>query len=236
MNIIYKTTFLFLTLACLSANHAEELFTVDRNYTHYTVEDGLPENSVRCLEEDSYGVVWICTGSGLTRFDGYQFEVIVDDIYGNTIRNNIIRDIYIENLKVYFGTEDGLYVLNQSNGQISVISEGADLGFIYTIKSFNQKIYVSTRNGLFELKEDNTAQAILTSRKVRNFIFLDNKLITSETGSGLIEYTLNDDGYLQNRLFEEKSPVVDISVVNEKLMISTHGNGVFILNMDLSIY
>ncbi|NNJ72446.1 MAG: hybrid sensor histidine kinase/response regulator, partial [Enterobacterales bacterium] len=139
-------------------------------------------------------------------------------------------------LKVYFGTEDGLYVLNQSNGQISVISREENLGFIYAIKKFNHKIFIATANGLFQLKENNTAQPILTSSEVRNFTFIDNKLITSEVGSGVIEYISKDEDYVENRVFEEKSTIVDIVIENEKIILSTHGNGVFILNTDLSIY
>jgi signal transduction histidine kinase/ligand-binding sensor domain-containing protein len=49
----------------------------DRKYfiTEYTTEDGLSDNYVQCIVRDGDGFVWIGTGVGLNRFDGYDFAV-----------------------------------------------------------------------------------------------------------------------------------------------------------------
>ena len=39
----------------------------------YTTADGLPNNRVKRIVQDSHGFFWICTAGGLSRFDGYQF-------------------------------------------------------------------------------------------------------------------------------------------------------------------
>ena len=36
--------------------------------------DGLPRNNVNALLEDRYGFLWIGTGNGLVRYDGYEFK------------------------------------------------------------------------------------------------------------------------------------------------------------------
>jgi ligand-binding sensor domain-containing protein/signal transduction histidine kinase len=41
----------------------------------YTVANGMPRNSARCMVPDPTGLLWICTSEGLVRFDGYQFRV-----------------------------------------------------------------------------------------------------------------------------------------------------------------
>jgi ligand-binding sensor domain-containing protein/two-component sensor histidine kinase len=41
----------------------------------FTVANGMPRNSARCLVPDPTGLLWICTSEGLVRFDGYQFRV-----------------------------------------------------------------------------------------------------------------------------------------------------------------
>src|ERR1017187_8109049 len=41
----------------------------------YTVANGLPRNSARCMVPDPTGLLWLCTSEGLVRFDGYQFRV-----------------------------------------------------------------------------------------------------------------------------------------------------------------
>lgn len=42
---------------------------------HFTVEDGLPSSNIYNAFEDSRGYMWFCTDKGITRFDGYNFEV-----------------------------------------------------------------------------------------------------------------------------------------------------------------
>lgn len=45
----------------------------DPSTTHIkviSVNEGLPDNSVNDLVEDSYGFIWIATWNGVARFDG----------------------------------------------------------------------------------------------------------------------------------------------------------------------
>ena len=44
-------------------------------FSHYTINEGLSENSVMCILQDSRGFLWFGTGDGLNRFDGYQFKI-----------------------------------------------------------------------------------------------------------------------------------------------------------------
>ena len=42
--------------------------------TIFTTRDGLPHNTIRCVEPDSRGYLWFCTPEGLARFDGAVFR------------------------------------------------------------------------------------------------------------------------------------------------------------------
>ena len=48
---------------------------VELPFEHITVDDGLPENSVRAILQDSSGFLWFGTMNGLVRFDGYEMQV-----------------------------------------------------------------------------------------------------------------------------------------------------------------
>ncbi len=48
-----------------------------------SVENVLPTNYVRSLLQDKYGYLWFATTSGLTRYDGYQTEVLRPSASGN---------------------------------------------------------------------------------------------------------------------------------------------------------
>jgi len=48
---------------------------VDLIFEHITVDDGLPENSVRSIIQDESDFMWFGTMNGLVRYDGYHMEV-----------------------------------------------------------------------------------------------------------------------------------------------------------------
>ena len=48
---------------------------VDLIFERITVDDGLPENSVRAILQDRSGFLWFGTMNGLVRFDGYEMVV-----------------------------------------------------------------------------------------------------------------------------------------------------------------
>jgi len=79
------TGFLFLFLGALASSslgqadpgNRENIFApnVDLVFEHITVNDGLPENSVRSILQDSSGFLWFGTMNGLVRYDGYELKV-----------------------------------------------------------------------------------------------------------------------------------------------------------------
>ena len=46
----------------------------ERDFTRYTVRDGLSDNGISCLQQDDWGYLWIGTEAGLNRFDGTSFK------------------------------------------------------------------------------------------------------------------------------------------------------------------
>jgi ligand-binding sensor domain-containing protein/two-component sensor histidine kinase len=60
---------------------------------HYGVYEGLPHSHARCIFQDSRGYLWIGTGDGLGRFDGYRFTTYdASDGLGQTFINGITED------------------------------------------------------------------------------------------------------------------------------------------------
>jgi ligand-binding sensor domain-containing protein len=49
--------------------------------SHFTNENGLPQNSIRGVELDKEGFVWLATEAGLVRFDGQYFKLYDRDHY-----------------------------------------------------------------------------------------------------------------------------------------------------------
>jgi signal transduction histidine kinase/ligand-binding sensor domain-containing protein len=79
-------------------------------FRHYTEEDGLAQNSIYCLFQDSKGFLWIGTGHGLSRFDGYQFVNYTRDFQNpNSISDNRVNSVYeTRKGELWVGTRNGL--------------------------------------------------------------------------------------------------------------------------------
>ena len=74
---IYITILLsaLLDLNCLAANVREGADLHD--IKNYTSRDGLSQNTVRCILQDSTGFLWFGTTNGLNRYDGYSFKLVM---------------------------------------------------------------------------------------------------------------------------------------------------------------
>ncbi len=56
--------------------------------THYTTRNGLPSDSVFCVDSDASGQMWACTNAGLVRFSGAGFHTYTtaDGLPSNQVR------------------------------------------------------------------------------------------------------------------------------------------------------
>ncbi|MDR2145959.1 MAG: response regulator [Tannerella sp.] len=87
---------------------AEESFY----FRHFSVENGLPQNTVNCIFQDQSGLMWFGTKDGLSRYDGYAFlNFRRDKDNPNSIGNNFIRSIFQkDSATLLVGTDNGVYV------------------------------------------------------------------------------------------------------------------------------
>lgn len=47
------------------------------NFKHFTTVDGLLDESIRSIEQDAEGFVWLTTSKGLSYFDGKRFTSVL---------------------------------------------------------------------------------------------------------------------------------------------------------------
>jgi sugar lactone lactonase YvrE len=64
-------------------------------FEHLTVNEGLSENAVISVTQDSQGFMWIGTHDGLNKYDGYSFTIYkYDPEDKNSLSDNAINTIY----------------------------------------------------------------------------------------------------------------------------------------------
>ena len=77
---------------------------------HITSDNGLSQNFIECIFQDSRGFMWFGTRDGLNRYDGYSFVVYkTTDGTGNDISDNFIQSIKEDRHgNLWIGTRFGL--------------------------------------------------------------------------------------------------------------------------------
>ncbi len=139
---------------------AYPLFSQEYSYRHYTVKDGLVQNQVLSVFQDSKGYIWLGTKGGVSRFDGKEF-------YNYTINDglmsNIIKDIFEdEKGRIYFCSKAGISRLE--NGKIKVVLRADTISpFNYSliITKFTETEFLITTNSLMPVLIEKYDSAII---------------------------------------------------------------------------
>jgi signal transduction histidine kinase/ligand-binding sensor domain-containing protein/DNA-binding response OmpR family regulator len=86
------------------------------SFRHYTVEDGLVNNSVTNAIQDKRGFMWFATGNGLVRFDGTRFKGYYSTGKGkNAMTSNKTTCVFEEPTgSLWVGTDMGIYIFSQT--------------------------------------------------------------------------------------------------------------------------
>ena len=71
MENFVKKLSIFIVLIFLSGN----LYSQSLSLQNYTADDGLPQNTVFSIVQDSVGFIWVGTEAGVARFDGNNFKI-----------------------------------------------------------------------------------------------------------------------------------------------------------------
>ena len=75
----------------------------------FDVENGLSNNYINSIEQDSLGFIWIATADGLNRYDGFKFVKYNDVNYSGLSNNNIAQINYNVNFDaLIIATDKGL--------------------------------------------------------------------------------------------------------------------------------
>src|SRR5215469_1056248 len=82
----------------------------------YTTAEGLADDRINRIVQDSRGLLWFCTAEGLSHFDGYKFTNYTK---ANGMPNDFVTDL--------LETRDGSYLVGTGRGLLQFNPKGSPL-------------------------------------------------------------------------------------------------------------
>jgi ligand-binding sensor domain-containing protein/signal transduction histidine kinase/DNA-binding response OmpR family regulator len=120
------------------------------SFSNLTVENGLSQNSVISIAQDSMGFIWLGTRQGLNRYDGYRFK-----IYKNEAKNPLsisageITSLLTDHKGIlWVATSMGLNRYDQQADHFQHISGLSSNNIESLYQDYDKNIWVGTLNGL----------------------------------------------------------------------------------------
>ncbi len=186
----------------------------DIRFEHINQMDGLSQGSINCMTQDKNGFMWFGTQSGLNKYDGYKFEVFLNDPDDQfSISFNYITALF-EDIKgdLWVGTQNGLnrfitsekrFVRYYSSSNINSISNNTITAIC---EDKNGDIWVGTPNGLnrYNYKNNNFKRYINNNKEgdINNIrissLFKDKNgiLWIGTIGGGINKYIEGKDAFI----------------------------------------
>jgi ligand-binding sensor domain-containing protein len=211
---------LFIAILILSITSTIGVQGQRLKFEHYNDGMGLSHNSVRHIVQDKKGFLWLGTFSGLSRFDGYHFKSYSTALNGNTINNNDITALELDESSnnLWIGTRQGLTVLKLDTHEFRTFlhdennPNGLQDNEIRSVHvdSF-EKVWVGTRTEglyLFFPKEERFKKVEIEGFEYIKDIFEDKQgnIWIGSFGSGSIaKITLDNHGEISDLITYELS-------------------------------
>ncbi len=214
----------------------QNLFGQMYQFKEYNIEEGLSHPFVYTISEDQDGFIWIGTGEGLCRFDGFEFKVSeVDD----SLTKGFVTSSYLDdNGILWFGHNSGQ--LTYYNGiNIKLLDIGDEINSTITDIAGDKKgnVFIATQNnGLIKIDKDfktETYISAFTGKLIYSIFPVGKDYFLIGTTNGLSLYSLKDEGFVEVYSIKELDYIavqsVDISTKENIFWIGTEDSGFFLL-------
>lgn len=248
MKKVYRLYLCLISLLFGFVSNISATGDLNSRFDNYTIREGLSNNIVQCITQDSYGYIWVGTSQGLNRFDGYGFTSFRSLEYAKKrIKGVLIRCIFEDSRKqLWIGTENGgLFKFNRDKETFQYIELMNENDGRYSantiIEDKNGKIWVGTNEGLaFLNKSDELEYYHFKSDDFNGLVQLKkccldslNRMWIGTGEDGVFIFDIEDEDLTKVK-FEGLENDAEVRAIYHSrdniLWIGTYENGVYTLD------
>lgn len=232
---IFKICFLFIIWGNL-------IFSQQVSFRQLSVKDGLSQNSVISIAQDSIGFLWFATQDGLNKYNGKDFEkynLVFSDITNNSFYR--LGKVYVDlQQRVWAITiDENLMLYDNNTNKFNRFGNYTNVSFVFQDSNLNLWIGTFT-NGLFCIpKNSSTPIKLINNKKIGaiNFIKEDYKKQLWITSKGKV-FKINIEDFDTEIFYPDKklNSELNFSTVevlkDNILLFGTLGEGIYIKNSE----
>lgn len=158
-------------------------------------------NMVHNLFQDRSGLLWASLNSGIAKIE-YPSPFSFYNKLNNT--PGLVMGFQRYQGKLYVGTGEGLYYLNNNNSQVNLLEPIGDMGIIFETLLHKNKMLVGSRSGLFEINQKGEDKELFTLPTVSSLCAskIDPNRVFVGTGSGLTSIYLKNGKWEIEHIFK----------------------------------
>ncbi|TAE81192.1 MAG: hypothetical protein EAY81_09930 [Bacteroidetes bacterium] len=162
MKLVFTYILLFLHVACFAQ--------LQRNYTSYTVDNGLAQNTVWDVFQDDKGFMWFGTADGIDRFDGYKMHHYKFSQFDTTsiLGNSAFHFYETKDHQLWVSHNKGISVYNRLKDNfynVHIFPDSFNNGDSYTTligQDYNENVWCITNTQQLQCFSSNTLQLVKT--------------------------------------------------------------------------
>lgn len=226
--LLFFFAFLYISLST-QGQHKDKPIA----FRHLTIEQGLSQNTIISIAQDSIGYLWFATQTGLNKYNGKSFT------HYNKQFQNVTRPNYSRLGKVYVDKQNQLWIVTNlgkleiyhpKTDRFSPIKTTFNVSTIFQDKHLNT--YLGTyNNGIYKInaKTKDTLQILKgKDAKLTSNCFLEvDNLIYAATSKGVLEITNNSYHSVKTSNLKEIYASSLAVSTSKSIWLGTYGYGLY---------
>jgi signal transduction histidine kinase/ligand-binding sensor domain-containing protein/DNA-binding response OmpR family regulator len=219
-------------------------------FDNYTLENGLSNNIIHCIHQDSRGWLWFGTSQGLNRFDGYKFTVYKNQPGdSSSLSGTLVRTIFEDRHgNLWIGLENGGFnKFNREKDNFIRFGQKDNFGSLFgnsvntIVQDQTENLWIGTEKGLTRMNpvsgkvldyfNHDQFKNSISNNNIKILHFDKSENLWIGTFNGLDYYDLRDKQFHHVRLpFNNRIDDEILSIYEDKegsLWIGTYNCGIF---------